>query len=132
MSQLITALLIPAALALCSTAGLAKEIKGTPKALIGTFGKDSGQCRAYREKQSDDIIIFGKDYYSYCGGKWCVEDIVSHRITPAGFILTTIAFGEYSSGEKRRVAVKKIGKNALSFTASGPKSAILIRCPEKD
>jgi hypothetical protein len=153
MSRLITALLIPAALSLCSTASVAKEIKGAPKAMFGTFAESPEQCRAYFQRigrakvGQEDVAVTGekddeeerprhffknngKDYYSSCLGKQCQAQVLSHRVMPKGFVLDLKYNFAYGS-TKTKLSVTKLGANTFGFHFNGGEPFTAVRCSRK-
>jgi hypothetical protein len=118
MLLLARALLIPAALLLLSTAGVAKEIKGTPEALIGTYGTSVQQC-----KDSKEEYAFDTPYYRTCQNPGCLKRIVSHTATPTGYRLKIRDDGNFKEWSER---VTVIDSNTIKWTVA--KSVTLHRC----
>ena len=153
MSRLIAALLIPAALSLWSTASLAKEIKGAPKAMFGTFAESPEQCRAYFQRigqakvdqKKGDVISetdteekhpshvftsYGRDYYSDCLAKHCQAQVLSYRATKNGFVLDMKYNFAYGSS-KTKLSITKPDQNVLRFHFHGGEPFTAVRCSRK-
>jgi hypothetical protein len=130
MRQLPIALTLPILLLLVGTTGHAKEVKGTPAVMIGTFGRDAEQCRAWH-RNSDVITNFDKDSYSDCGGTKCAA-LVSHTVTRTGFILKLQFFGWENKPYYITHKVTKIDKDTFDLRGPGKDHSKLVRCKEKD
>ena len=142
MLQLLSALTTVVALALASTPIAAKEIKGAPKELTGTYHQSLELCRLYLEDpdaaKDDDKHIWpqrilsdrGKSYYYYgpCDGRDCPNEILSYAKTRRGYVLTTLYQGLYGS-HKEKVSVTPLGQNKFIFRFVGGEPSTLFRCP---
>jgi hypothetical protein len=131
MSLLARALLVPAILSLFSTAGVAKDIPGTPKALIGTYGKDATACRSYHRKGGEEVVVIAKDFYSECMAKQCKADILSHRATPDGFVLNLKYKLDHGSVDESP-SVTRIGSDKIKLSQGDFAGETLTRCTPKD
>jgi hypothetical protein len=111
-------LIASAALCLLSAESLAKEIKGTPDALLGTYGTSVQECKDEKEQYA-----FDTPYYRTCASPGCWKRIVSHTVTPTGFRLKIRDDGNFKEWTEQ---VTMIDKNTIKWRATT--SAILHRC----
>jgi hypothetical protein len=134
MLRLLSALTIAAALAFAGTPGMAKEIKGAPKELIGAFGRNALECRSYQRKAGENIILIGPyegaDFYSDCGGRQCNATVLSHRRIRSGFALALRYESPYSIWTETLFAIRA-GEGRYKFHFGGEPQNYM-RCSRKD
>lgn len=112
-----TALIVAA---LVGTA-IAQDGKGAPDELIGRYGNSPTECRSYHRK-TDGITIIGKNTYTFCGGSGCDAIIVSHKKTPAGYVLN------FKSGRSEEIRVIDDRVIVSVGGGVGGRDETLVRC----
>lgn len=118
MSLLARTSIAVAALSLWSAVGNAKDVKGTPEALFGTYGTNVQQCQESKEEHA-----FDAPYYRTCANPGCQKRILSHTATRDGFVLRIRDDGNFRTWSER---VTVIDNNTIKWTAV--KAATLHRC----
>jgi hypothetical protein len=126
MPSLARLFLIPAALSLSSTATIAKDIPGLPKALIGTFALSPERCQeeALIEEFFEEN---GKSFYGICGRN-CRYPVLSHRRTKNGYALNVYFESPIFGDRTERLYVTKLGGNKLRLRFSGNRSYDFVAC----
>jgi hypothetical protein len=136
MSLLTRTLPVPVALALLTSAGIAKEIKGAPGILLGIFAGSSELCRTYYRRTSDFPITIWKGkgnnyYYATCFGKMCQFQVLSHKTDPAGFVLRLREVGSPDRSTEQ-TTVRRISNNEFVFTERDRAPRNFTRCTDAD
>lgn len=103
--------------------GIAKEIKGGPDRLIGTFGRNPEECRSFNRK-SDAMLTFTKDAMTACGGSGCEAQILSHVRTSDGFVLKFVSRGNPKGWSTR---FKLLDESTIESDGETH-----VRCTERD
>jgi hypothetical protein len=109
-----------------STAGVAKETKGTPETLRGVFADRPEKCADWSEDDGFRIKFSDSDYNT-CGGLVCEVEIISHTATRAGFILKVRHWLRRKKGPAYPLKIDVIDQDTIVYVARKPTT--LRRCP---
>jgi hypothetical protein len=118
-------LLVAAPLALTSTAGIARNIPGVPKELVGLFADSRDRCgegAPFNLEEDND--------FRFCAGSsddigsTCNFQVLSHRPTATGFVL---ALKDRTDGDMHELKVTALKKDIFKLTLAG-ESETIRRC----
>lgn len=102
----------------------------TPPELIGFFGKNREQCRAFL-RRNDGITSFTRENYNLCSMSVCQARVVSHQRVRGGYILN-LKSPIKPKGWKERVELLAEGGIKIAEIGYDNKAQKLVKCAAQD